>query len=121
MGRRLVRELFAAALLLLFGYPAAAHPAPTKVQVADGVFLFLTPPCGDVGLDGNAVAILSPDGVLVFDSNGTPAAAAAVLAEIRKLTDQPVRLRICPRSSGGSRRTASSSIRSGAFTTRWPP
>ena len=34
---------------------------------------------------------MSPDGVLVFDSNGTPAAAAAVLAGIRKLTDQPVR------------------------------
>jgi glyoxylase-like metal-dependent hydrolase (beta-lactamase superfamily II) len=29
--------------------------------------------------------------VLVFDANGTPAAAAAVLAEIRKLTSQPVR------------------------------
>ena len=50
-----------------------------------------TPGYGDVGLDGNSIAILSRDGVLVFDTNGTPAAAAAVLAEIRKLTDQPVR------------------------------
>jgi glyoxylase-like metal-dependent hydrolase (beta-lactamase superfamily II) len=70
---------------------AAAHPAPTKVAVADGVFLFRTEPYGDVGLDGNSVAILSDEGVLVFDANGTPAAAAAVLAEIRKLTDKPVR------------------------------
>ena len=29
--------------------------------------------------------------MLVFDTNGTPRASAAVLAEIRKLTDQPVR------------------------------
>jgi hypothetical protein len=28
-------------------------------------------------------------GALVFDSNGTPAAAAAVLSEIRQLTDKP--------------------------------
>jgi glyoxylase-like metal-dependent hydrolase (beta-lactamase superfamily II) len=37
------------------------------------------------------VAIVTSEGVLVFDTNGTPAAAAAVLAEIRKITAQPVR------------------------------
>jgi glyoxylase-like metal-dependent hydrolase (beta-lactamase superfamily II) len=77
--------------LLGVPHPAAAHPLPTKIQVADGVFLFRTEPYGDVGLDGNAVVILSKDGVLVFDANGTPNAAAAVLGEIRKLTHQPVR------------------------------
>lgn len=75
--------------------PAAAHalehPAPTRTQVADGIYLFATQPYSDVGLDGNSIVILSNDGVLVFDSNGTPAAAAAVLAEIRQLTDKPVR------------------------------
>ena len=34
---------------------------------------------------------MSKDGVLVFDTNGTPAASAAVLEQIRKLTDQPVK------------------------------
>jgi glyoxylase-like metal-dependent hydrolase (beta-lactamase superfamily II) len=67
------------------------RPAPETVEVAKGVYLFRSKPYGEVGLDGNAVAILSRDGVLVFDSNGTPAASAAVLAEIRKLTDRPVR------------------------------
>ncbi len=33
----------------------------------------------------------SSEGVLVFDTNGTPAAAEAVLSEIRKLTEQPVK------------------------------
>src|SRR4051794_20312877 len=70
---------------------AQNRPAPTKTELAPGVVLFTTPSYGDVGLDGNSIAVISTDGVLVFDSNGTPAASAAVLAEIRKLTDQPVR------------------------------
>src|SRR6476659_7291219 len=60
-------------------------------KVAEGVYLFTTTPYADVGLSGNSVAILSDEGVLVFDSNGTPQTAASVLAEIRKLTDKPVR------------------------------
>ena len=65
--------------------------APTRLEVAEGVYVFMTPPYGEVGLDGNSIVIVSKDGVLVFDSNGTPAATEMVLAEIRKITDQPVR------------------------------
>jgi len=67
------------------------RPAPRWVRVADGVFVFLTAPYGDVGLDGNSVAVISDEGVLVFDANGTPAAAEAVLRQLRALTDRPVR------------------------------
>jgi cyclase len=67
-----------------------ARPAPQRFDVADGVYLFVSKPYGDVGLDGNAVAIVGGSGVLVFDTNGTPASSAAVLAEIRKITDKPV-------------------------------
>jgi glyoxylase-like metal-dependent hydrolase (beta-lactamase superfamily II) len=63
----------------------------TGQKVAEGVYLFSTTPYADVGLSGNSIAILSDDGVLVFDSNGTPETAATVLTEIRKLTDKPVR------------------------------
>jgi cyclase len=63
----------------------------TGQKVAEGVFLFTTTPYADVGLSGNSVAILSEEGVLVFDSNATPETAATVLSEIRKLTDKPVR------------------------------
>jgi cyclase len=63
----------------------------TRQKVAEGVYLFTTTPYADVGLSGNSVAILSDDGVLVFDSSATPETAATVLAEIRKLTDKPVR------------------------------
>jgi glyoxylase-like metal-dependent hydrolase (beta-lactamase superfamily II) len=70
---------------------AQTRPAPTRTQVADGVYLFQTSPYGEVGLDGNSVAVIGDSGVLVFDTNGTPAAASAVLAEIRRMTDKPVR------------------------------
>jgi cyclase len=79
------------AMMLPIASVAVDRPPPKKIPIADGVVLFVTPPYGEVGLDGNSVAIISSQGVLVFDSNGTPAAAEAVLAEIRRLTDQPVR------------------------------
>src|SRR4029077_20515745 len=80
-------------VVLACSIPVAAQnrPAPVRSELAAGVFLFQTASYGDVGLDGNSIAVLSRDGVLVFDTNGTPAASAAVLAEIRKLTDRPVR------------------------------
>ncbi len=70
---------------------APARPAPTCTEAAPGVYVFRTAPYGDVGLDGNSVAIVSDAGVLVFDANGTPDAARAVLAKLRTITKQPVR------------------------------
>jgi cyclase len=70
---------------------AQERPAPTRFDVADGVWLFRTAPYGDFGLDGNSIAIAGDSAVLVFDTNGTPAAATAVLAEIERLTPLPVR------------------------------
>lgn len=88
----MTRQVLLLLALLAPGLAAAAtRPAPTRTEVAPGVHLFQTAPYGDVGLDGNSVVIIADGGVLVFDSNGTPAAAQAVLAEIRKLTDKPVR------------------------------
>ena len=81
----------ALALVIAITSVAPNRPAPARTEIADGVFLFRTAPYGEVGLDGNSIVIVSNDGVLVFDTNGTPAAAAAVLAEIRTLTRQPVR------------------------------
>lgn len=80
-----------ALVLVLVAAPSFAHPAPTRSEVAPGICLFRTEPYGDVGLDGNSVAIVGDDGVLVFDANGTPDAARAVLEQIRTLTDKPVR------------------------------
>jgi len=80
-------------LALALAWPGASGvtPAPRTIKVSDGIYLFITAPHSDVGLDGNAVAIVSDSGVLVFDANGTPGAARAVLREIRRITRQPVR------------------------------
>lgn len=87
-ARRLL--VLALALASAPGVPGPLEP-PERIEVAPGIHVFLTPSYGDFGFDGNSVAIVSKEGVLVFDTNGTPAAAEAVLSEIRKLTDQPVK------------------------------
>src|SRR5882672_3985097 len=88
--RTMKSALTFAVLLVASASLAPDRPAPKKIPIADGIVLFQTAPYGDVGLDGNSIAIFSRDGVFVFDTNGTPAAAAAVLEEIRKQTDRPV-------------------------------
>jgi glyoxylase-like metal-dependent hydrolase (beta-lactamase superfamily II) len=88
---RILALAFACALAAVPDGADYVRPAPRTIEIAKGVYLFVSKPYGDVGLDGNSIAILSNDGVLVFDSNGTPASSAAVLAEIRKLTGQPVK------------------------------
>ncbi|HEX3644458.1 MAG TPA: MBL fold metallo-hydrolase [Vicinamibacterales bacterium] len=87
------REIAIAVTLCLSSLVSAGQdrPAATRAELAPGIFLFTTAGYGDVGLDGNSIAVTSRDGVLVFDTNGTPGAAADVLAQIRALTVQPVR------------------------------
>ncbi|MBZ5492575.1 MAG: MBL fold metallo-hydrolase [Acidobacteriia bacterium] len=70
---------------------AADFGKVSSQKVAEGVYLFTTTPYADVGLSGNSVAIISDEGVLVFDSCATPQTAATVLAEIRTLISKPVR------------------------------
>jgi glyoxylase-like metal-dependent hydrolase (beta-lactamase superfamily II) len=92
-----VRAIAIVFFLLLCGRSAAdAGPAGeygkvSSAKVADGIYLFTTSPYGDVGFGGNAVAILTDEGVVLFDTSGTPACGETVLGELRKLTDKPVR------------------------------
>jgi glyoxylase-like metal-dependent hydrolase (beta-lactamase superfamily II) len=86
-----IRRAFLVVLACSISVGAQDRPRPTRTEVSPGIFLFATPRYGDVGLDGNSIAITSRDGVLVFDTNCTPAAAAAVLAQIRTITDRSVR------------------------------
>ena len=66
-----MRALIPAAIVVTLSFPTPDYvrPAPRTIEVAKGVYLFLTRPYGEVGRDGNAIAILSNDGVLVFDAN----------------------------------------------------
>ncbi len=91
MPRRLV---VCAALLAVLAPPFFARDYTARLttqKVGDGVYLFSSSRHGDVGFVGNSVAILSDEGVLVFDAGCVPSDSAAVLTELRKLTDKPVR------------------------------
>lgn len=62
----------------------------TTSKVAEGVYLFTTAPYGDFGFGGNSVAIITDEGVVMFDTSGIPATGQTILSEVRKLTDKPV-------------------------------
>jgi cyclase len=71
---------------------AATEPAVQvqEVQIADGVYQFMTAPDGYVP-NGNSIVIVDDNDVLVFDTFTRPSIARAVLAAIRKITNKPVR------------------------------
>ena len=89
--RSVLRATVAALLLVARTATAQSLPAPTVRDLGGGIYLFQTAPYSDVGLDGNSVAIVGRNGVLVFDANGTPAAAESVLVAIKRITSLPVR------------------------------
>ena len=62
-----------------------------KDRLADGIFLFRAPSDLDRWTATNSVVIISDQDVTVFDSNTRAGTARMVIAEIRKLTDKPVR------------------------------
>ncbi|HEX6317160.1 MAG TPA: MBL fold metallo-hydrolase [Gemmatimonadaceae bacterium] len=85
--------------LLLFATRLHAQPATyagpgfTHDEVAPGVHAFLFDNAlGDAGaVDGTAVVIINTSDVVVVDAQWSPATARRVIAEIRKLTPNPVR------------------------------
>jgi glyoxylase-like metal-dependent hydrolase (beta-lactamase superfamily II) len=100
------RAIVAAALLCAsrataIGQPATTHPRTADeypsiltfrtVRVADGVYAFITPEERSSFQAGNSVAVVGDDGVLVFDTGNIPSMTRRQIAEIRRLTDKPVR------------------------------
>jgi len=62
----------------------------TRVQLADGIYQFITARDGYVP-NGNSLVVVNDNDVLVFDTFTRPSTARKVLAEIRKITNKPVR------------------------------
>lgn len=61
------------------------------VKVADGVYAFVTPgPLHDI-VEGNSVAIIGEDGVLIVDTFGDSFTANAMIGELKELTPKPVK------------------------------
>jgi cyclase len=84
--------LLAASSILLCSTPASAQNpiAVEKVQIADGIYQFISAPDGYVP-NCNSLVIINENDVLVFDTFSRVSIARTVLAEIRKITDKPVR------------------------------
>ena len=61
-----------------------------KIVIADGIYQFMTMRDSYVRQLNSVVAVIEND-VLVFDTNTRPSSARLILAEIRKITDKPVR------------------------------
>ncbi len=61
------------------------------VKVADGIYAFITPEERTGFQSGNSVVIIGDSGVLVFDTGNIPGSTRRQIADIRRLTRQPVR------------------------------
>jgi cyclase len=82
-------RLVAACLLLCPATLLAADELFEFKPVADGVYAALAKPAFRTNC--NAAIVLLDEGVLVVDTESKPSAARAVIAEIKKLTDKPVK------------------------------
>jgi len=88
-----IAKLLCGLSVFLSGVGVALAQSPVavqKVQIAEGVYQFITAPDGYVP-NGNSVVIVNENDVLVFDTFSRPSTARTVLAEIRKITNKPVR------------------------------
>ena len=63
----------------------------TRETIADGIYVLRATEAQDFWTATNAVVIVDEDGVTVFDSFTRPATARLAIAEIRAITDKPVR------------------------------
>jgi cyclase len=86
----------AASLLAIAVWQCAGALADTdlgykKVVVADGIYQYLLPDVDDIEVNGNSIAIETDHDILVFDTNVLPSAAQLVLADLRQITNKPVR------------------------------
>ena len=70
--------------------PGVSWPAPRRVELAPGIFQFISPDLAG-NVVGNSIAILTDRDVVLFDATLLPATAAAVMQELRQLTAKPVR------------------------------
>jgi cyclase len=69
---------------------AAEWMSPQQVEIAPGIYQFITPDVAG-NVDANSVAVIGERDILVFDSNLLPSTARNALTLLRKITDKPVR------------------------------
>src|ERR1700739_3761846 len=88
--RRTFFAFLALSISLLANVVAAAEdPVFDFKQVADGVYAAIARPTFRTNC--NSAIVILDDAVLVVDSQSKPSAAEVVIAEVKRLTDKPVK------------------------------
>jgi cyclase len=82
-------------MLLVFPISSRAENARKHtyetVRVAERVVAFIASESNTGIVSGNCVAVIGEDGVLVVDSTSFPSHARQIIAEIKQITNQPIR------------------------------
>lgn len=84
-----MKRALCVAIAVLIALPCVAEDLFDIKPVADGVYAAIAKPAYKVNC--NAAIILLDDGVLVVDTHSKPSAARALIAQIKTLTDKPVK------------------------------
>src|SRR5688572_28782431 len=85
-----VRRVLAAAVVWMSAAaPAVAQELFDLQKVADGVYAALAKP--RTPINSNGAVIVLDDGVLVVDTHSRPSAARGLMAQIKTVTDKPVK------------------------------
>ena len=85
-------SLLACAAALVLPCGAAAQNQSLEIQkLGDGVYAAIRSEFRMDPIEGNSLIVVTSEGVVVFDTGRTPDTARRMIAEIRKLTDRPVR------------------------------
>lgn len=85
--------LLALALIAASPRPPGQQPSAAFEfqKLADGVYASIRKEPVGLGVDANNLFVVGDDGVLVVDTNFGPSSSRQVLAELRRITDKPVK------------------------------
>ena len=88
-----MRRVLSAGLLVIVAPLVAAAQNQTLefTKLADGVYGAIYSEFRMDPVEGNSLVVVGSNGVLVLDSGHSPDTARRIIAEIRKITDRPVR------------------------------
>jgi cyclase len=87
---RIAAGTLGAMLVAALAIAPAASAAGDPVELAPGIFQFVTPDVAG-NVVGNSIAVVMESDVLMFDTTLLPGTAASEIRELSKLTQKPVR------------------------------
>ncbi len=91
MIKALAKTILVSAMLLASPSSGQERRPFEMVKVADGVYAFIDHDGTREFVFGNSIVVIGDEGALVYDTNQLPSLARRVLAEVRRLTDKPIR------------------------------